>query len=74
MQRNSWRERKRVGVQVDEYAPIISEILYAFQEARVLRVIEAITAIGPRRPSLPAASRAATDTTSGPAIRDAVLQ
>ena len=45
MQRNSWRERKRVGVQVDEYAPIISEILYAFQEARVLRVIEAITAI-----------------------------
>ena len=45
MRLNSWREKKRVGVKVDDYAPIIGEILYAFQDARVRSAIEAITAI-----------------------------
>lgn len=45
MQRRSWRERKRVGVEVKAYAPIVREFLYAFQEAPVCRAVEAITGV-----------------------------
>jgi len=43
MRRNTWRERKRVGVQVADYAPIVREFLYAFQDPAVCRAVEAIT-------------------------------
>jgi Rps23 Pro-64 3,4-dihydroxylase Tpa1-like proline 4-hydroxylase len=43
MLRSSMRERKRVGVQVDSYDPIIGDILYAFQEPVVCDAVRAIT-------------------------------
>lgn len=43
MQRNTWRERKRVGVEVSAYAPIVNDFLYAFQDESVRAAIEAIT-------------------------------
>lgn len=45
MLRNTWRERKRVGVQVTAYAPIVREFLYAFQDPGVCRAVEAITCV-----------------------------
>jgi Rps23 Pro-64 3,4-dihydroxylase Tpa1-like proline 4-hydroxylase len=43
MLRSSMRERKRVGVRVDEYDPVIGDILYAFQQAEVCDAVRAIT-------------------------------
>lgn len=45
MQRNTWRERKKVGVSVSQYAPIVNDFLYAFQEPSVMAGIEAITGV-----------------------------
>ena len=39
------RERKRIGVDIEEYDPIIGEFLMAFQEPRVLDLISQITGI-----------------------------
>lgn len=43
--RNTDKERKHVGVAVESYNPLVGEILYAFQDERVIRTIEAITGI-----------------------------
>ncbi len=42
---NDWREYKYVGIQVNKYTPIISEIVYAFQYPKVVKVISEITGI-----------------------------
>ena len=42
---DSLKERKRVGVDMDAYDPILKDITFAFQDARVLRATEAITGI-----------------------------
>lgn len=41
----SWRERKRVGVSVERYAPCIGDLLFAFQAPAVVDAIAAITGI-----------------------------
>ncbi len=41
--RNTWRERKRVGVDVAAYQPIVNDVTYAFQAESVRRAVEAIT-------------------------------
>jgi Rps23 Pro-64 3,4-dihydroxylase Tpa1-like proline 4-hydroxylase len=43
--RNSLRERKRAGVQIDRYHPDIAEYLYAFQEPIVVESIARITGL-----------------------------
>jgi Rps23 Pro-64 3,4-dihydroxylase Tpa1-like proline 4-hydroxylase len=45
MRRRTWREHKRVGVDVESYAPIVHDFLYAFQESSVRSAIEAITGV-----------------------------
>jgi Rps23 Pro-64 3,4-dihydroxylase Tpa1-like proline 4-hydroxylase len=45
MLRNTWRERKRVGVDVSAYEPIVNDFLYAFQAGSVRQAVEAITGI-----------------------------
>ncbi|MBF2066445.1 MAG: 2OG-Fe(II) oxygenase [Calothrix sp. C42_A2020_038] len=39
------REYKYVGIQIDNFNPIISEIIYAFQHPRVVKIISEITKI-----------------------------
>ena len=43
MQRSSIRERKRVGVDVGSYDPIVGDILFAFQDPAVCEEVRAIT-------------------------------
>ncbi|MFN3161541.1 MAG: 2OG-Fe(II) oxygenase [Rubinisphaera brasiliensis] len=50
MIRKSIREHKRIGVSVDEYEPIIRETLYAFQDPRVVEIVERITGISGMTP------------------------
>ncbi len=45
MLKKSLRENKYVAAQMDKYAPILEEIIYAFQEPIVLKVVEEITGI-----------------------------
>jgi len=45
MLKKSLRENKYVAAQMDKYAPILEEIVYAFQEPGVLNVVEEITGI-----------------------------
>ncbi len=45
MLKKSLRENKYVAAQMDKYAPILEEIIYAFQDQRVLKAIEKITGI-----------------------------
>ena len=45
MLRKSLRENKYVAAQMDKYAPVLEEIIYAFQEPEVLKVVEEITGI-----------------------------
>lgn len=44
-QKSSLRERKRVGVQVQEYDPIIADALYAFQQPSVVAIVGQITGL-----------------------------
>jgi Rps23 Pro-64 3,4-dihydroxylase Tpa1-like proline 4-hydroxylase len=44
-QKNSLRERKRVGVQVEKYDPIIGDALFAFQHPDVVAAVGRITNI-----------------------------
>ena len=46
MERRSWREHKRVGVEVDRYAPLVTEFLYAFQAPEVVQAVAGITGVG----------------------------
>jgi Rps23 Pro-64 3,4-dihydroxylase Tpa1-like proline 4-hydroxylase len=43
--RSTLRERKYVGVQVNQYDPLISQALYAFQAPEVVSAVQAITKI-----------------------------
>ncbi len=43
MLRQSEKERKRVGVALERYDPLMAEILYAFQEPAVVQAFNAIT-------------------------------
>jgi len=43
--KSSLRERKRVGVAVREYAPLVGDTLFAFQDPRVVAAIAAITGL-----------------------------
>jgi Rps23 Pro-64 3,4-dihydroxylase Tpa1-like proline 4-hydroxylase len=45
MLKKSLRENKYVAAQMDKYSSALEEIVYAFQDPRVLKVIEEITAI-----------------------------
>jgi Rps23 Pro-64 3,4-dihydroxylase Tpa1-like proline 4-hydroxylase len=45
MLKKSLRENKYVAAQMDKYTPILEEIIYAFQDQRVLKVVEEITSI-----------------------------
>jgi Rps23 Pro-64 3,4-dihydroxylase Tpa1-like proline 4-hydroxylase len=40
---SSIRERKRVGVKVDEYDPLVRELLYAFQQPEVIEAVRRVT-------------------------------
>lgn len=42
---DSLKERKRIGVDMDAYDPVLKEITFAFQDPRVLRATEAVTGI-----------------------------
>lgn len=41
----SLRENKRIAAQMDLYAPLLEEIVYAFQDERIVSVVEAITGL-----------------------------
>lgn len=43
MLRQSAKERKRVGVQLEKYAPEVGEILFAFQDEKVIAFLNLIT-------------------------------
>jgi Rps23 Pro-64 3,4-dihydroxylase Tpa1-like proline 4-hydroxylase len=45
MLKKSLRENKYVAAQMDRYTPILEEIIYAFQDPRVLKAVEEITGI-----------------------------
>jgi Rps23 Pro-64 3,4-dihydroxylase Tpa1-like proline 4-hydroxylase len=45
MLKKSLRENKYVAAQMNKYPPILEEIVYAFQEPNVLKVVEEITGI-----------------------------
>ncbi len=45
MLRKSLRENKYVAAQMDQYNPFLEEIIYAFQEPGVVKVVEEITGI-----------------------------
>lgn len=48
--KSSLRERKHVAAQMNLYAPILEEIVYAFQDARVLARVAAITGLEAMEP------------------------
>lgn len=41
----SLRENKRIAAQMDLYNPILEEVVYAFQDERIVRVVEEITGL-----------------------------
>ncbi|RDC54249.1 2OG-Fe(II) oxygenase [Pedobacter chinensis] len=41
----SLRENKRVAAQMDLYDPLLEEIVYAFQDQRIIKIVEEITGI-----------------------------
>ncbi len=43
--RNTFRERKYVAAQMNRYAPLLEEIVYAFQEPQVVQLISKITGL-----------------------------
>ncbi len=45
MLKKSLRENKYVAAQMDKYASILEEIIYAFQDPGVLKAVEEITGI-----------------------------
>ncbi|QHN04326.1 2OG-Fe(II) oxygenase [Granulicella sp. WH15] len=45
MLKKSLRENKYVAAQMDKYNPILEEIIYAFQDPRVVKAVEEITGI-----------------------------
>ncbi len=49
-ERRSIREYKKVAAQMNLYNPLLEEIIYAFQEPEVVRMVEEITGIPQMRP------------------------
>ena len=45
MERKSLREHKFVAAQMDRYSPVLEEIVFAFQDPRVIKLVERITGI-----------------------------
>jgi Rps23 Pro-64 3,4-dihydroxylase Tpa1-like proline 4-hydroxylase len=43
LQRSSLRERKKVGIELQKYNPVIGELTFAFQEPAVIAAVEAVT-------------------------------
>lgn len=43
LQRSSLRERKKIGVELQKYNPIIGELIFAFQEPAVIAAVEVVT-------------------------------
>lgn len=41
--KRSWREFKNVAAQMDQYNPTLEEIIYAFQDSRIVKIIGDIT-------------------------------
>lgn len=50
MQRSSLRERKKVGVELSKYDPMIGAILYAFQQPEVVKIVTEITGVDEMTP------------------------
>lgn len=50
--KRSWREDKYVAVQMNRYAPLLEEAIFAFQEPEVLDVIERITSCRELQPDV----------------------
>lgn len=49
-ERRSIREYKKVAAQMDQYHPLLEEIIYAFQEPEVVKLVEEITGIPEMQP------------------------
>lgn len=47
---DSLKERKSIGVDMDDYDPLLKEITFAFQDPRVLRAVQGITGIAELAP------------------------
>ena len=45
MLKSSMKERKRVAAQMNEHAPILEEVVFAFQDKRVLQLVAEITGL-----------------------------
>lgn len=45
MLRNSVKERKRVGIKLEDYAPEMADILFAFHQPQVMNVVSEITGL-----------------------------
>lgn len=45
MLRDTAKERKRVGIKLEQYNPLMSAILYAFQDERLINIISEITGL-----------------------------
>jgi len=41
----SLRENKSIGIDMDIYSPVIKEITFAFQDKRILKILESISGI-----------------------------
>ncbi len=50
MLKKSLREHKYVAAQMDQYAPVLEEIIYAFQQPEVVRIVTEITNIDDMHP------------------------
>lgn len=48
--RNTLREKKYIAAQMNQHNPLLEEIVYAFQDERVLKIVEEITGITPLLP------------------------
>ncbi len=45
MMRDTEKERKRVGIAVEDYNPIMKDILFAFQDKEIIKVVSEITGL-----------------------------
>ena len=50
MLKHSLKENKHVGAQMNAFAPILEEVVYAFQDARIVKQISRITALASLEP------------------------
>lgn len=50
MERKSLREHKFVAAQMNRYSPLLEEIIYAFQDPRIVKLVEDLTQLRPLIP------------------------